>query len=1251
MKAKYIRVRAVDNATEISSHVDTFDYERKFDDTEATYNAAVEMIERYGFCFSNFTYLNGQVYFFLTEDRKFMNNNAMKNYGWWKHRNRTEYNILIPTMKSYSNGSSNLTFNSDARCKITGYTDFSAADLSIGYFSDYAFLSGYDFTASNEYEFPFVEPELLEIGKYAFSASLRNGLHTDGDSYSIATGEGFDIQYKEKYGLLVLREENKLNLSEVFEELDMLFRIRYEDGTVSDTKISRDEWRVGYVYYAEVNVTKAVTSASIICKIKMTSNFSPTVRGANITFTSMYMVPMKHFSVESHEYVTSDTLGPVAIKCTKNEEFSEQVVPFWLRMESVPYFLKDEPEIMDTYAASEQGTFSLNKTGITITERTEEVSEFTYITEKTSPRTPHINETYSLDETFLKGKAVKREYDITINTTELMKNSTDPTNELPNYMMPLNSSAIGYNNTGVGTDDVISFFGLNENGKSYYEENNFTTLKTGKITDKVYTALSSPLFTCEINLFDVYNSTGRDYSAYWILNPHDFELTYQILVDGVDVTDSDVSIRMTGFNAKGEQVVYCDTQWAWIPQYQEGSDTNWEYGYNAFTIQNSFDYKHYTYYPEDVENYSSGSGGVVNNTILFTDMDSGNPKTTFIRYTTTRNFNAKTGSPLTTFVFTLEPHSDLYGKVIEVKNFSVVYMRRFYPMQITVQSKEKDSNDAYADYNVLELGTHVSLMDNGFKLISRGNTDMNAYGRRIETANDVGSWSSDWRCGLFAYDSYPSEEVTEEDYPNTSIVAVRSTILEEGDIVFFKQHGFTTDTYNGHANPFYSYDDAYGKLGALNLMQYDNMYISVVDLNTNEVLYTSHILSDGGFYKCDKNRTVNIEILMNNTNSSNVVHIDDSRLVLDLIKSSNNSKVKTLELSETCELSKIKVDYIKDTVGLTRIKKNFDVDVSLDGKKWIGVLKHRGGMYLPSLSSEYNEESFYVIRNLSDSGTSINEDSILGELSARYIRISPSNTSEMKYIGIRESEWLQDSSSEFFGLESDAYRKNDVHLENKFGILLSALSVIKDGEALPYSLSTLSKFNEEIEVYSGNTKVVSTDGLLEVSSILNSEKGSMNEDIYIKSAVDASNTNIGLVIDLGSIKTFDNVNVIQNFGGFSSIPYVAATDPDTFMYMMPYFLTYSINNPEKFTKIIESMNSTGRLYSDEHLTNPEYYRASSDSTGLYWKYKLLCESRIRCRIMSAFSIQISTDGENWTEIQDENLKDYVSKYGNDTIGI
>ncbi len=414
MKAKYIRVRSADNATEISTSVDRFDYERKFDDfsdTEATYKAAIEMIEKYGFCFSNFTYLNGQVYFFLTEDRKFMNNNAMKNYGWWKHRNRTEYNILIPTMKSYIYGSSNLTFNSDTRCEITGYTDFGAADLSIRYSSDYAFLSGYDFSTSNEYEFPFVQPELLEIGKYAFSVSLRNGLSVEGNSYNIERGKGFDIQYKEKYGLLVLREEYKLNLSEVFEELDILFRIRYEDGTVSDTKISRDEWRVGYVYYAEINVTKTVISASIICRIKMTSNFSPTVKGEYITFTSMYLVPMKHFSDESHEYATSDTLGPVAIKCTKAEEFSEQVVPFWLRMESVPYFLKDEPEIMDTYAASEQGAFSLNKTGITITERTEEVSEFTYITEKTAPRNPWIDETYSLDETFLKGKAVKREYD------------------------------------------------------------------------------------------------------------------------------------------------------------------------------------------------------------------------------------------------------------------------------------------------------------------------------------------------------------------------------------------------------------------------------------------------------------------------------------------------------------------------------------------------------------------------------------------------------------------------------------------------------------------------------------------------------------------------------------------------------------------------------------------------------------------------------------------------------------------------
>ena len=155
----------------------------------------------------------------------------------------------------------------------------------------------------------------------------------------------------------------------------------------------------------------------------------------------------------------------------------------------------------------------------------------------------------------------------------------------------------------------------------------------------------------------------------------------------------------------------------------------------------------------------------LNYTILFTDMDSGNPKTTFIRYVTTRNFNAKTESPLTTFVFTLEPHSDLYGKVIEVKNFSVVYMRRFYPMQITVQSKEKDSGNEYADYNILELGTHVSLMDDEFKLISRGNTDMTAYGRRIETKNDVGSWSSYWRCGLFAVDSCTLSEVYIEE-PN-----------------------------------------------------------------------------------------------------------------------------------------------------------------------------------------------------------------------------------------------------------------------------------------------------------------------------------------------------------------------------------------------------------------------------------------------------------------------------------------------------
>ena len=1249
MKAKYIRVRSADNATEISTNVDTFDYERKFDDfgnTRNAYHEAVNMIAKYGFCFSNFTYLNGQVYFFLTEDRKFMNNNAMKNYGWWKHRNRKEYNVLLPTIQTHA--SSWPSFNTDSHCKITGNGNIGSNTLTINYFSDYAFLSGYNFTNSNEYEFPFTEPELLKTGSYVISAELENGISSDGNTYSTRTGDGFDIEYCEHYGFLVLKDEYKLDLTTIFDELDFIFRIKYTDGTTEDVIISRDEWRIAYIYYKKINITKEVESASIVIRMKMTSSFSTTVPGMIISFTSLSLVPLEFFTEDVFENTTSETLGPVAITCSKIEEFEEQVVPLWLRMESVPYFLKDEPEIMDTYASTEQGSFALNKTGVTITERTEEVSELVYITEKALVHNPYIEERYVLSDTFLNGNAIKREYDITIDTVELMKNSSDTDNDLANSFMTQDTSVIGYNDTGIGSSNVISYFGLHENGKSYYDENNFTTLKTGPVTDKVYTALSSPLFTCELNLFDVYYATGRDYSTLWMLNPHDFELTYQILVDGVDVTDSDVSIRMTAYDAKGSQVAYCVTQWGYIPSYQEGSDTNWSYGYNGFVITNTFDYERTTYRPEDVEDYSVDGDDYtndINTTMIFTDRDAGNPKTTFIRHVTNRNFDVKSDSPVTTFVFTIEPHTSLYGKVIEIKNFSVVYLRRFSPVQLTVQSREKDSEDDYADSNVLNLGTHVSLMDSEFKLISRGNIDMSTNGRRIETINDVGTWSSDWRCGIFAAD-IDEDTITEDDYPNTSIVAIRSTILEKDDIVFFKQHGFETDTYNTHANPFYTYDKAYGKLGALSQMSHDNMYIKIVDLNSDEVLYTSPVLGDGGFYKADKDRTVNIEICINNTKlySSNYVYIDGSRLILDLIKSSNVSTVKTLELPEICELNKIKVDYIKDTVGLTRMKKNFDVDISMDGKKWIGVLRHRGKAYLPSISANYNENSFYCIRNLKNTGTSIDTDDVLGDLSARYIRVSPSSTAAVKHVGIHEVDNLQDSASEFFSLQIDKYYTNGVNFKDKFGMLISALSVIKDGELLSYSISTLSKLNEEIEIYTPDSKKVSlAEDLLEVSEILNSEKGSMYENIYIKSITDSVNINVGLVVDLGSVKSFDNVSVIQNFGGFSSVPEIAATDDETFMYLMPTFLGYGTD--ETISSVISALAGN---YSQDALTIPAYFN-SFNSTGEYWRQKLLCESRIRCRIMSAFSIQISTDGETWTEIQDENLSDFIATYGNDTM--
>lgn len=536
--------------------------------------------------------------------------------------------------------------------------------------------------------------------------------------------------------------------------------------------------------------------------------------------------------------------------------------------------------------------------------------------------------------------------------------------------------------------------------------------------------------------------------------------------------------------------------------------------------------------------------------------------------------------------------------VIEIRDFSVAFVYNKIGDKIDTPIKVKGGTDHVDGFNI---GTHTPVFNPSdvcenvhVRVYNNGLNDNLTHTRITRLDGDDPNWVS-------------SENLT-DDAQFMSIgerLLSKSVSLKAGDVLYFRNYSFNPDDM---MNPYFMN----GTLGAHNMnnafhsmLLYPGVSVKVSDADGT-------ILAESKFsfvYTATADITVNVEVF--HTLMMNMSLYRDSlnlgTFLLLIMSGSPATKEVILELDEATDVTDITYEFLRDQPGLMNMRKYFDIDLSLDNKHWINVIKERGSISYANYTA-FTDNS---IHNLDFSGDNLGLDDVVGSFTARYIKILPCTTPTFPRLVL--SNKYRERMYQMYGHNNlymdqalgeiymnDYYGGTTFDPNSSFALLLSSLQVLTStGAPLDYVID--SSLTQDMSVWIEEDTTEET--MLSVATeIIRNDVDLYTEVDFVQSGDDPQ-----LVLDLGSIKSFDNINVIQNFGGTS---YIIAKE--ALIDVIAYGGIY--------------LKSLHKDVYDELMVKNGYV------PGVDTNY--IHEST---SVISPFRILISSDGISWTQIINQNL--------------